>query len=51
MIAVQLWNLLTIENLFNYRIGLCGFDNPMRDSKTAELRRHIGQVRVTDNYY
>ncbi|CAO1407305.1 unnamed protein product [Diamesa serratosioi] len=25
------------------KIGLCGFDNPMRDSKTAELKRHIGQ--------
>lgn len=27
-----------------YRIGLCGFDNPMRDQKTDELKRHIGQV-------
>lgn len=26
------------------RIGLCGFDNPMRDQKTDELKRHIGQV-------
>ncbi|XP_044740947.1 uncharacterized protein LOC123302180 [Chrysoperla carnea] len=25
-----------------FRIGLCGFDNPMRDQKTEELRRHIG---------
>ncbi|CAO1407314.1 unnamed protein product [Diamesa serratosioi] len=25
------------------RIGLCGFDNPMRDQKTEELKRHIGQ--------
>ncbi|KAL7039258.1 hypothetical protein ACKWTF_009847 [Chironomus riparius] len=25
------------------RIGLCGFDNPMRDHKTDELKRHIGQ--------
>ncbi|CAO1413228.1 unnamed protein product [Diamesa tonsa] len=25
------------------RIGLCGFDNPMRDSKTEEMKRHIGQ--------
>lgn len=25
-----------------YRIGLCGFDNPMRDSKTEEAKRHIG---------
>lgn len=28
-----------------FRIGLCGFDNPMRDAKTAELKRQIGQVR------
>ncbi|KAH8275216.1 hypothetical protein KR026_002553 [Drosophila bipectinata] len=25
------------------RIGLCGFDNPMRDQKTDELKRVIGQ--------
>ncbi|XP_076306909.1 uncharacterized protein LOC143223196 isoform X2 [Tachypleus tridentatus] len=25
-----------------YRIGLCGFDNPMRDSETEEVKRHIG---------
>ncbi|KAF9413580.1 hypothetical protein HW555_008225 [Spodoptera exigua] len=24
-------------------IGLCGFDNPHRDQKTEEVRRHIGQ--------
>lgn len=27
-----------------YSIGLCGFDNPMRDQKTDELKRLIGQV-------
>ncbi|XP_049773048.1 uncharacterized protein LOC126161331 isoform X2 [Schistocerca cancellata] len=26
-----------------FRIGLCGFDNPMRDAKTEEVKRHIGQ--------
>ncbi|XP_055686812.1 uncharacterized protein LOC129792093 isoform X1 [Lutzomyia longipalpis] len=25
------------------RIGLCGFDNPMRDQKTDEVKRHVGQ--------
>ncbi|XP_004930030.2 uncharacterized protein LOC114242833 isoform X1 [Bombyx mandarina] len=25
------------------RIGLCGFDNPHRDQKTDELKRHVGQ--------
>uniref|UniRef100_T1IQT5 MH2 domain-containing protein n=1 Tax=Strigamia maritima TaxID=126957 RepID=T1IQT5_STRMM len=25
-----------------YRIGLNGFDNPMRDAKTEEVKRHIG---------
>lgn len=27
------------------RIGLCGFDNPMRDPKTEMLKQHIGQVK------
>ena len=27
-----------------FRIGLAGFDNPLRDSKTEEVKRHIGQV-------
>lgn len=31
--------------MFFYRIGLSGFDNPMRDPKTEELKRHVGQVR------
>ncbi|XP_072156133.1 uncharacterized protein exp isoform X2 [Bemisia tabaci] len=26
-----------------FRIGLCGFDNPMRDRDTEELKKHIGQ--------
>lgn len=26
-----------------YRIGLCGFENPMRDSKTEEAKKHINQ--------
>merc|ERR1719249_2921 len=26
-----------------FRIGLAGFDNPLRDSKTEEVKRHIGQ--------
>ncbi|XP_023342300.1 uncharacterized protein LOC111712024 [Eurytemora carolleeae] len=26
-----------------FRIGLSGFDNPMRDPKTEEVKRHIGQ--------
>jgi len=35
-----------------YRIGLCGFDNPMRDPKTQEVKRHIGhgvKVKMDDN--
>jgi hypothetical protein len=27
-----------------FRIGLAGFDNPMRDAKTEEVKRLIGQV-------
>jgi len=26
-----------------FRIGLAGFDNPLRDMKTEEVKRHIGQ--------
>lgn len=26
-----------------FRIGLNGFENPMRDSKTEDILRHIGQ--------
>lgn len=26
-----------------FRIGLCGFENPMRDPKTEEAKRHINQ--------
>jgi hypothetical protein len=28
-----------------FRIGVAGFDNPMRDAKTDDIIRHIGQVR------
>ena len=35
-----------IDNDEYVRIGLAGFDNPMRDSKTEEVKRHIGQVRI-----
>jgi hypothetical protein len=34
---------------FIYRIGLCGFDNPMRDSKTEEIKRHVGHVSADCN--
>ena len=27
-----------------FRIGVGGFDNPMRDATTQEVIRHIGQV-------
>ena len=27
-----------------FRIGLAGFDNPVRDAKTEEVKRNIGQV-------
>ncbi|XP_071441542.1 uncharacterized protein [Hetaerina americana] len=30
------------EGFDGFRIGLCGFDNPMRDQKTEEIKRHIG---------
>lgn len=30
------------EGFDGYRIGLCGFENPMRDPKTEEAKRRIG---------
>lgn len=32
------------NDCFFRRIGLCGFENPLRDSKTDEVKRHIGHV-------
>ncbi len=29
-----------------FRIGVAGFDNPMRDARTDDVIRHIGQVRL-----
>lgn len=45
--SMMIVHLLRIDNIvvfFPCRIGLCGFDNPHRDPKTDELKRHIGQV-------
>lgn len=38
--------------IYFFRIGLCGFDNPMRDQKTEDARRHVGQgvkIKMDDN--
>lgn len=40
-ILLMYWNTF----FFPSRIGLCGFDNPMRDAKTEEIKKHIGHVR------
>ena len=37
-------------NNYNIFLGLAGFDNPMRDTKTEEVKRHIGQVSYGLNY-
>lgn len=34
-----------------YRIGLCGFENPMRDPRTEDVKRHVGhgvKVKMDD---
>ncbi|XP_073993474.1 expansion isoform X3 [Rhodnius prolixus] len=39
------------EGFDGFRIGLCGFDNPMRDQKTEEVKKHIGhgvKVKMDD---
>lgn len=36
----------TTNSALLFRIGLCGFDNPMRDPKTEDLKKHIGHVSV-----
>ena len=45
MTALIIENATTRYHDHHRRIGLAGFDNPMRDSKTEEVKRHIGQVR------
>jgi len=33
--------------LFIYRLGLAGFENPMRDQKTEEvIAKHVGNVSI-----
>ncbi|KAH8025045.1 hypothetical protein HPB51_002941 [Rhipicephalus microplus] len=34
------------EGFDGYRIGLCGFDNPMRDPRTEELKKQIGHAHM-----
>lgn len=38
-------------HLLSSRIGLSGFDNPMRDSKTDEFKQQVGQVILFYFYY
>ena len=36
----------TDDGFDGFRIGLAGFENPMRDPKTEEAKRLIGQVNL-----
>ena len=36
----------TDDGFDGFRIGLAGFENPMRDPKTEEAKRLIGQVNM-----
>ena len=38
-------------NIFLFRIGLNGFDNPMREQKTEECKRRIDEVSNLDYQY
>ncbi|KAB0800167.1 hypothetical protein PPYR_08047 [Photinus pyralis] len=43
---------LRITYILSSRIGLCGFENPMRDPKTEDLKRHIGhgvKIKMDDS--
>lgn len=43
---------LLYVDLFCFRIGVNGFDNPMRDPKTEEVKKHVGLVstkKTNDN--
>lgn len=44
LLVVKFKFIFITLSFIHFRIGLCGFDNPMRDSKTEEMKRHIGQV-------
>merc|ERR1719188_191443 len=35
--------VLTVNGSDGFRIGVAGFDNPMRDAKTEDVIRNIGQ--------
>lgn len=37
----------TDDGFDGYRIGLNGFDNPLRDQKTDIIKHHIGDVSIT----
>lgn len=34
-----------------YRIGMNGFDNPLRDPKTDMVKHHIGEVNIFKLFY
>ena len=35
-------NIYNYHVCLNFRIGVNGFENPMRDPKTEEFKKHIG---------
>ena len=41
----------TDDGFDGFRIGLAGFENPMRDPKTEESKRLIGQVNMYNKLY
>ena len=41
----------TDDGFDGFRIGLAGFENPMRDPKTEEAKRLIGQVNMCNVSY
>ena len=43
---IYLYLFVYFSYKFIFISGLAGFDNPMRDTKTEEVKRHIGQVRT-----
>lgn len=50
-LLVETKNKNVFFSLFISRIGLCGFENPMRSPKTDEIKRQIGQVSIEKSQF
>lgn len=43
--------LHSVDLFFFFRIGVNGFDNPMRDPKTEEVKKQVGLVSIENHFF